>query len=693
MVRTIRLSSRSEGLSLAGIRVRLRGGNYDVAGLSDADGRVVLRTPRAPGRVGCEGDRVWCRAEGVRLDQVEIPVSIWAQTHITGSLNFPQGSRPAPRVAIQALNPGAAGREVLERMVEVQDGGLQFDLPPGVTDLRLAAEGFGPAYLWQVDIEGRMQSIGAIRLVRGASVSGTVVDPQSGEPARDIEVRLQPVEGLERGDRSSRSTRATTRGFFQIQNVPVGQYQLIFMRDKRPVSLFAPLAVSEDSEVRLDRLPLTPPVQFGLMLSPPTSPDGDPWKVILASETHVAAGLASQSERVTRSDGRVEFNALLPGAYTLMVSAGAKRLLMERITIETDRWETRELPTLEIHGRVRLGGRPIAATVKLSTGSMDSISIDSDAEGVFSGWIRRPAGNVFVEVHASNPELTKNIVLPRAEVEDQDAEILIDMEDVRLRGRVSLRGKPRAGVVVRAQATENDFLSATSDENGEFEIYPLSRVRYVVTAYDRNFPRSKPLEVDGSRPMDRLNIELAAGRTLQIQVVTPDGSPVAGARVKVDPVGYASSFLYQATSTSGALRIPVPAPASRLFFRVISASAGVWSGCVASPENDSPITVVLPGPVFGYGRLDSGGSPPLRVLVSRDGGAWPSDDLFMWPRALRAPDGASMALPPGEYAGLPLIEPWERFVERWCAVGAPTNLRWTHVSRDGISVVGSGAGK
>ena len=688
--RTVRLVATTSRTPVAGVKVWIRGTGFRVDGQTDDAGKVVLRTPKAVARVGCEGEGIWCGVERMKLEQADVSLPVWKDTSVSGFLAVAPGDLLPKEIVVQAINPRANGLDALERRVTLTKGRYGFSVPPGLTDFRFAVSGFSPAYLWQVDLAQENHNLGTLRLSRGASISGTVVDPNTEKPASRILARLVPLGGAPGPSVRTIQMRTTSLGFFQLQNVPIGLHRILFLRGDRVVSGFGPIEVTEDAEIRLDKFLLKPLVSLRLALTPALTPDGERWRVRLGPESPVVQGVSTELENSASEIGEVEFKDLLPGLHRMVVTAGQQRVLMEKIDIESDASEARELPMVKIHGRVRLGSAPIAGALVFATGTMDRASFTSDQDGRFSGWMKRPGTNVFVSVNAASPKVAKNVVLPHSTFDDPEAEVDIRLDDVRVLGRVAFRGKPREGVVIKAQSSQTDFTSATSDRDGFFELRPLSAAPYLVTAYDKNFPRSRPIEFDGAHPPDRLDIDLTEGRTLKVQALLPDGSPVAGAQVKVDPIGFSSSFLYQATATSGALQIPIPSDASRLFVRVISPGVGAWSGCLTTPSTDTPLTVVLPGPPFAYGKIGDSEGNDDNVLVSSDGAAWSLEDLILWPRSLRSSDTLALGFPAGAYATLLVREPWERFIERWCGGGPGPGMTWFPIAIGGQSVIGSG---
>lgn len=690
LTRSVQVVAATPRVSVSGVDVWIRGAGFSVEGRTDASGRVALGTPGGVARVGCKGEKIWCKVGRVRLNQTVISLPAWNQTVVSGRISVEAQEAMPARVVVQAINSEASGPESIERESAVVDGRYSVLLPSGLTDIRLAVDTFSPNYFWQVELQDGGHDLGSTRLRRGASISGTVIDSKTERPAAGLLVRLIAPGGVPAPARGWIQARTSAKGFFQLQNVPIGQHKVLFLRDDRVVSAIGPLEVPQDSEIRLDSFMLTPPIEFGLTLKPAVAPDGGPWTVQLAPEGPLTVGLPLDLKMVATEEGEVRFTDLMAGTYTLMVSGSGQRILLERIDISADAHETRELPMTRVRGRVRLGNMPIVASLSFSAGAMDQVILTSDEEGRFAGWMKSGKGSVFVTVASQSPRITKNVVLPRARFEEADSELDIRLDDVRVTGRVEFRGKGREGIVIKAQAGQADFVSSTSDKDGAFELRPLSPVPYVVTAFDQNFPRSRPVEFDASRPPERLDIQLVDGRPLRIQVLTPDGAPVAGARVKVDPIGFSASYLYQPTATSGSVQIPVPTDASRLFVRVVSESLGAWSGCISTPAQDTPLTILLPGPPFAYGRLPQHDDRSPDVLVSLDGAAWSLEDLILWPRSLRGSDREMLGLTPGPYAVLSSSEPWERFIARWCTAGPPHGLTWSPVLIGGPAAIGFG---
>ena len=438
---------------------------------------------------------------------------------------------------------------------------------------------------------------------------------------------------------------------------------------------------------------LSPPIAITLNLTPAKSPSGRPWEINMLPVSGVPLKVAMRASE----EGVALLTDLLAGRYALRISDGTARYFYEEFELSGSHSKQIDLPVTPVRGRVRLGGRPLTSTVMLSSGAMDSVTLEAKG-GEFEGSIRSPSrGFLSATVVSLDPPFTKRVLLDDVDSQAKDLELAIDLDDLVAHGIVLRRddGRPIPGVVVTATAPRQEVVSATTGPDGRFQLRPLARVRYQITTRLQQKGLSQSLELDATNggTLPEVRIEVAEGRTLKVRFVSASGEllPRVVATL-LQPVG-SSPMFGQGTDATGVLTVPLPPGSQALFVQAYSTDFTAFSGCLAVPAgDDDELRVVLPDIPGASLRLEREGPAsekpiftPL-ALVSRSGGVWLQTDLQRLPRHSEEP-GVFTGLPAGEYAAVYLNEPFSAFVDRWCSASARARLSWVTAVNGQTSVV------
>lgn len=402
---------------------------------------------------------------------------------VKAEVEVPPGERsPASLTASFAAAPGRAAAEGPQGTVSCPIGErrLHCSLPAGRFDLQLRADGFAPAYLWDVQVQaGAEKALGLVRLWRGSSVSGRV-EMADGLPAPgEVELGLQTAgvplpETARRLGLLARRVQANERGFFQFLDVPPGTYELTVARAGFAPARAAPVVVREGLETQLiEPLVLAPPAVFEVAVSPPADPYGRAWRLRLMEKvagTVQAGGVIAGS---ANPEGRWERSGLPPGSYRLSIEdQDGSRWAVEEVEVAPGRPPVEiVLPLVEVRGRVRRGKEPLAATLWFGgRAGARRVRFDADEEGRFEG-VLPEEGTWRVELVAEEAGL--KLAVPPVEVKRRKgsrvAEVEVLLSDTTLAGRSStMRAarcpRPLSPSPARVSGCRRACVAATSED-------------------------------------------------------------------------------------------------------------------------------------------------------------------------------------------------------------------------------------
>jgi hypothetical protein len=391
----------------------------------------------------------------------------------------------AVSVRFESSPNGRSGHSVPRSMTACRQEGERWrcPLPAGRLDLRIAAAGFIPQYLWDVGIApGKLTSLGPLALARGSSLVGRVEAANGAPIAPSCRVELL-ASGLvllhaEDPRRTGiRSAKVGARGFFQLDGVAPGSYALAASQPGFATTTLLPVVVEKDRETQLAQpLVLTPPLRLEVELTPALDPWGQPWRVVLMRKELALAKLREAAAGPS-ADGRFSRRGLDPGLYFLDVrdSQGAS-FLSEDVDLASDRTLVREIPLVLVEGTVSKGESPFATRLGFFTGSRSTaIRMDSDAKGRFTGFLPREGR---WRLYLPEFRRTLRVVVERAKGA-RSAKLDVIIPDRRLAGEVvDENSMPVPGALVTAEGfVADDAPAVQSDGKGTFSstVFLMSR--------------------------------------------------------------------------------------------------------------------------------------------------------------------------------------------------------------------------
>jgi len=435
------------------------------------------------------------------------------------------------------------------------DGGFRIAVPAlGVTSLWAAAAGHGPESR-SVPLDSSAPTL--LKLKPAARLSGVVVDA-AGRPVAGADLSLGDMGFSRNGFAWSRSD-----GRFQISGLPFRASGEISAHR----SGFAPASVPTQTPAPGQP---SPPLRIvlgqGLTLSGRTVDErGQP---VAGAEVILGGGMDLMLEqgRATSDDsGRFELRRLSPGTFQLVVThPGFATLHMSRIEAGADR------PVLDlgeivlrtgavIEGRVTDDhGRPIEGAEVVAASALPAFLLDpATGEPVTSApRARTGPGGTFRLTDLEPGKRTDLIVehpgyvqarVPGVEVPTAEP-LRIELKVSRgLAGRViGPEGEPVADASLTwVQETRTEGGSSlqanplgTTDGDGRFRAAGLTPgpIDLEVSALGYETRRVQGLQIPPDRDLEGMEIRLARGALLAVRVLSPEGEPVPGARVRADPL-------------------------------------------------------------------------------------------------------------------------------------------------------------
>jgi hypothetical protein len=512
-------------------------------------------------------------------------------------------------------------------------------VPAGLVNFSLRAKGYQTAFFWNRSFahSGKVD-LGTIALVRGASLVGWAVS-EAGPAVGAIVLTLEPAAGgfpmnpATAGLRTP-STRTRSDGFFEFLGVAPGGYQLVARLPGFEDVRHEGITIVAGSETRLrEPLVLYRPTPFEVQVSPPTAPDGSPWRIGLKrlhgrGDDHRAA-----QGRATAS-GSYAAKGLTPGLYRVEIRDTNDNLAHSEETRIEPRANTLwiSMRILEIHGTLRRGSDPLLRQPFALVGVTGAeIRLRSDDEGRYEGYVPEAGswGLLVGEGMLSGWRMPSVTVRESGKV---DLQVAVG----RIRGTtVDDRGQAVAGAMV--SLAQGERVATRSDESGAFELQGLEPGAYklVARSADRRLV-SKVVETraaEADSDAKAVLVTLHPGNRVTGTVESAAG-PLSRAQITV--CGRASAIADalscdQATVSKGTFAVTVAQAAEDVvwFAQSPGYALEVGSGTVADVGNvtvgQEGATVVLRLP-----RTRERGMETRIFLVQVGTGAIPMGMLYQW---------------------------------------------------------------
>lgn len=540
-----------EGRPIAGARVALSGGAK--AADSDRQGKFQL-TDVPPGHyVATASDRQWTAAfsspfvlaPGGR-HQIVLRLSGGGQTIEGQIVDVGGGAIPGARVFVERGYPWTKNAGRRYETVADAAGRYRLVLEPREYHVRASAPGYATEELTVALTRPLRRDI---QLHAAARAAGQVIDRRSGQPAADALVMLVPAWRSPAGGRIARSDG---QGLFFLDDVQPGNYQLYASGDGA-VAVGGPLSIAPLQAVDGLVLQLEKGASLGGRITDQQGGGVAGVEVRLRSADVPAAGFRARTR--TTSDGGYLLEGLLPGSYRLIVDGGDVGLVGHEQIIQVSsgppgRLDLKLAAAPLVTGRVVGGdGRAIPGVMvrleraSATSGGPEAEAAVTDDEGRFRVILVASGAMVLT---AWEPE--RGVASLPLDIAPSDRDRHFELRLGRgssIAGQVRFEdGAPVAGasVAVTRQAGTVIYDSATTGDDGRFEIGSLMPGRYAVRARRKGGPWNE--WIDGERPDVKL-VEVAANeQKTAVELVVPrggkriagvvqlaDGAPAAGSQV------------------------------------------------------------------------------------------------------------------------------------------------------------------
>lgn len=517
-------------------------------------------------------------------------------------------SRDQPATTLQFSFAEGGANNVEPRSGEVpclrEGTGLVCTVPLGVWDLRFKAQGLVPIYRWAVAVHATERArLSELDFRPGASVSGRVEEAGSrkavvgGLVGLELGIRpgdLPPGEG-QRIKVLASETTTDSRGFFQLDSVAPGRYQLTVSQPGYAPLTVGPIEVHAGLESQLlEVLKLSPPVSTSITLVPATDPYGQPWSVDLRAFSPQQKTVG-QARREPASDaGSWRRDNLAPGHYRLEIfdQQGSKWLDRSLQVTSTGLDELVEIPAVDVRGTIRRGTDPVAGTLWFEgEGPFWRVRLEADEEGVFEGFL--PAEGEFpVELHEATtdePRLRLPPVAVHQRAGESHARVEIKIPDTRLEGVVvDERGEPvaEADILAIHAQQRSGKQRFRADRAGRFRIRGLREgVAQIQAVRAGEESDTSTVTLREGVPAGPIRLTLQRKRLVEGRVVSRQGF-VTGARVTLLPdlANGIATVVSVVSGLEGRFRLDVPERATAVSLWVEAGGLATQLARYSAPE-------------------------------------------------------------------------------------------------------------
>jgi hypothetical protein len=418
-------------------------------------------------------------------------IALWPLGRIAGTVKLADKTAKLPKtISVTTIAPRSpkAPPDLPKGQLDcpLEEGRWECSLPAAAFDLVLSLEGFIPQYRWDFQIPaGKTADLGVMEWKRGASVAGWVAVEDGALDAESCRARLTPLLGPGGGARIAEKLQNTTvearvgkNGFFQIVGVGPGNYSLEVVQPGFSPEKVNPIEVWPQKESFLrEPVILKRPIQLEIAISPATDWLGSPWKAQVFRDRDSGPSSEAVYDGPTNTQGLVTIPGQAPGKFSIQVSDKLGNRIAARdlrISGPADAYQTIEIDVLTVHGTLKMGEEPVAATLWFG-GRYGSqrVKMDSDPEGNFHGILPKD-GWWRIDIDAEEPRLNSRTKVKVTADRQKRAEVDIVLPATHLFGRVlDDQGRPVRAADVSLN-TDEEALRAETDSAGNFEFRGLS---------------------------------------------------------------------------------------------------------------------------------------------------------------------------------------------------------------------------
>ena len=477
-------------------------------------------------------------------------LEIWPSTALKGTALFPGEKGPPEELRVRFHAEARGGKHDAKDDVDgeatcpLRDSQFECVIPAGVVDFNLRAHGFVSVYRWRQEVStGEALKLGRVELKRGASLVGQVVSTSPDAPKAGLcRAMLQPTANSPKLPPTASPLPATTvdaRGFFQLEVIPPGRWELLVEQEGFAQSRQT-VVILERAEARLKSpIVLSRPVQLNVTLNPPQDPTGAPWRVALHEQTGEAKQEVLSESPASPGGQWSRENLRATGKYSLGVLTSSRQTWWgDDETFSpagTPYHRSIDLAIESVKGTMTLGGRPLHSRVVFGREhGVPSVSLESDQEGKLSGFLPR-LGKWKVDVIGESPAVRRTLEVEVRRNPDGKGEFSIALAGKVIQGEIVTEdGSP----VERAILYVSNFVTGEKSsqwiDNGRFQLEGLEPGDYVVSAAARSLA-SEDVRVTLPKDADAEPVRLVTRKTggIKIRVQSQTGGSLVGVPVRI----------------------------------------------------------------------------------------------------------------------------------------------------------------
>ncbi len=495
-------------------------------------------------------------------------------------------------------------------------------------DIRIAAEGLVPHYLWSVAVPaGKTRSEGVIAFAEGASLSGYVRSKTKGDSLARTSIELAPERAARLSDEEDRrAALAASRvqpaknGFFQFRGLRPGAYVLTAVSgSQRSAATKVTIHANLEAQLKVPLL-LQPPFGLHVSVMPPVQPSNQPWMIELKRRTGAPNEIEDVARHASDAAGLWQATDLTAGEYLVSVARGSDGFWFQKeISLNDETRMVLPIELVKVIGKVELGETALTGARVTFRGGNAEIPVRVRETGEFRAYLPQQEDELWpeVEVVAEEPKVraTFNDVIVKPLDGAEIARVLLKVSERGVHGRVlDSDGNPtrEAAMIYLMSEKAPRFLEIETDEAGEFSIHGLADGVFHLRAAGRNSESSSvPVTIEADQQQAAfVELRLQARKTVR-GVIRSGSGPVAGARITALPDERSTSLSFPyASDAEGRFEVPLNAT-----------SEGVT------------LSIAAPGFAFRLFRTHAS-SEPLVVDVDQTGGRLiveiPADDRDRW---------------------------------------------------------------
>ncbi len=581
-------------------------------------GACTLRLQPGYWTIGATSEGAWVTPVDLRIAsnhrKAKLSLTAWTAGRLKARLRYDAGAMRGATIAVTlksvASDATAGGVPATTVSCPVDSDRVSCDLPAVPLDIQLREGGYVPRYYWNLrpSPAGEFE-LGDVMMQSGSSVVGWVHSTGRPVSRARVEVREAAPPPPELGDQAETAqvTTSNTNGFFQFGPLAAGSY-VISANHEGEVGLDVPIALGTGAEyVIREPIKLKATQRLSVTLTPPSTPEGAPWRIKLLSLSGVAPPLVWGA--AVASDGTWTRETVPSGSYRLFVVDQSGARWATRVLELGDQGDSKiviDLGLTNVRGRVRLGDKPLG-NAAVRVGDADGfveLRASSDEEGEFSFVV---PGELVAEAARWSVAIASEVPVVRRTLRDYAPERGVDGSiymDIKLSGgslRATLldsdgrRWTKDAVVTIQGISNSLDRFDArlAPADTAELEFRGLVQGDYLVEAKGTGgFVSDQILRAVG--PSQPAEVELVLRGRVNVDGVVRgfDGTPLAGVRVRGVPaeavVGGGREFI---TGSDGTFSLSVPRASTAVLLSVAARGFGYTIG--RFPVGDEPIAITL----------------------------------------------------------------------------------------------------